>query len=54
MVALFKKENEVSLHPHQPLSAGGAIDIGIDQLLQLDGPEGGCPAGFGRCSALSG
>jgi hypothetical protein len=47
MVALFKEENEVGLHPHQPLSAGGAIAIGIDQLLQLDGLKADVPPDTG-------
>jgi hypothetical protein len=36
MVALLEEENEVGLHPHQALSTGRAIEIGVDKLLQLE------------------
>jgi hypothetical protein len=39
MIAPFEQENEAGLHPHQPSGAGGAIEIGVDQLLKLKGLE---------------
>ena len=36
MVALLEEENEVGLHPHQALSTGRAIEIGVDKPLQLE------------------